>query len=1067
MSLRIPWNQTEALILLNAFIQVSAEKLTRKDAISLVSKTLRERSAQNGILIDDTFRNENGIALQMSVMEYIFTDGAKGLKKATTPKLFIQTVALFKEDPSTYEKMLEEAKNMSLQPTDVQNDYFSWLATQISPAQLSDLYCVYAVIEEFCLSRKILRAPLFQTVDLSILAQIRNTVESNRVFRFTHKRQLSKMSSAIRFYIQYVKEFAAEFPVVDNNLPEVKQSIQSGGNTPTSQILDLISQSNIEFVDKRDKGGCLWIIGGKELQPFVDRCKGFDVVFHYKEDGGNATNGHCAWWTTGKTEKDKQAPSANESILIENSEVYKTSKDTTSEDAGTILVDLSEERNYAYTRPISLSYFGTEIVVTTWKAVYIESCKLLFEDYPEIFENLKGGSVDGHGRVDVANCQGASAMAAPGQVSDDLFLETNLSATDLMHRLRHVIELCNMDYDNLKIRYSTKSAVTTPASTVIDTVDLEKPAVQQANSPSNQREAFGAWMEDKQLANPTRRSYSSALSEVGRFAVQYGLAENGMYELTDCNEVEEFMNKLLSNNDFAEKNSRQHNRFRAAMRKYCEFVSESDLATTPPITPTIVQGRQTADPKWFKVLQEAFPDGYMLDDFISQFQAAGKWTELYGGECQLQGPDLDAAISACGLIKDGRVFAKKENEEDTVVQICTEIAEILDTYSCVYVEMVYNRYQKRLANISVYTEEVLSQMLVKQANGVFRKNNNYFLKPGTNAWVAQDCKKVLRDFGGAMSVNDISGKLWFIPYDTVYHALAYEDDCINTGRGVWMLAEHFPLSKENAYDVASVLNHELSIRDYVRAVDLVALLQEHLPFIADNLSALDQNAIFNILRYYLSDEFSFTKAIIAPLGQQTDIRTLFREFAANQEEFTLSALDAFAAEQKVPIYWEDTFANAVRVSETDFISKDSVSFDVAATDIVLDSFCPGDYLALNKVPSSMMMHLPVCGHPWNTYLLLSYIYGYSKKFAMLYNSIAKTGCYGAMVRRSANIKNYGELVERVLTDSDGWDTRDDALCMLVDNGYQAIRRFNGIDDIMERAKFNKIEKQQEIEHASI
>ena len=63
-----------------------------------------------------------------------------------------------------------------------------------------------------------------------------------------------------------------------------------------SEILDLINSANIDYIDHRDKGGCLWIFGEYELEDFVEKCKEFGIVFHFKEGGGKATDGFDAWW---------------------------------------------------------------------------------------------------------------------------------------------------------------------------------------------------------------------------------------------------------------------------------------------------------------------------------------------------------------------------------------------------------------------------------------------------------------------------------------------------------------------------------------------------------------------------------------------------------------------------------------------------------------------------------------------------------------------------------------------------------------------------------------------------
>ena len=147
----------------------------------------------------------------------------------------------------------------------------------------------------------------------------------------------------------------------------------------------------------------------------------------------------------------------------------------------------------------------------------------------------------------------------------------------------------------------------------------------------------------------------------------------------------------------------------------------------------------------------------------------------------------------------------------------------------------------------------------------------------------------------------------------------------------------------------------------------------------------------------------------------------------------------------------------MRVSKTEFVNRRLIQFDVDSIDAVLADLCPGDYLPLMSVSSAMMMHLASCGYPWNGYLLQSYVHGFSKVFRLSYSSFGKTGYYGAMVRQSCKkISNYGSLIERVLTDDDTWETTADALDILVKQGYQALRKYKGIDNAVAQARQNKL-----------
>ncbi len=64
----------------------------------------------------------------------------------------------------------------------------------------------------------------------------------------------------------------------------------------TDPLLHLLDEKRLEYLDLRDRGGSLWVIGGSELGDVMNelRTKGF--VFRYRAEGGRATKGRAAWW---------------------------------------------------------------------------------------------------------------------------------------------------------------------------------------------------------------------------------------------------------------------------------------------------------------------------------------------------------------------------------------------------------------------------------------------------------------------------------------------------------------------------------------------------------------------------------------------------------------------------------------------------------------------------------------------------------------------------------------------------------------------------------------------------
>ena len=707
------------------------------------------------------------------------------------------------------------------------------------------------------------------------------------------------------------------------------------------------------------------------------------------------------------------------------------------------VIDFENIGEISFSKPVSLSYFGETKQENTWKGMYVDACKYLLDDYPDVFERLKKENLSGISKAWLVDESHLSLLSVPKKIQEGYYVETNRSALDLVKKLKWILKECSVDYENVVIIYVRRKEEKESAQATIHTV----PQIQQNPAVKGDRESFFCWLRDDQhMAEATCRSYASAINSAERFAKERCLDSVKLYT-SNLEEARATADALFAHKGFLRYNYDQHNRFRAAITRLLAYY-DNDLNQAKPQT---VKG---VDERWGAILKDYFPEGYILNDFLSQFQAGAFWQERYSESCPVEGEAIDEAMKAIGAIRDSRVFANKEEDRALISNICDEIDSILSSYSAVYRANIYSRYQEQLASCQIYTEEVMTQQLLKEANRRFYSYYQCFVKQGREASVTNDARKVLRNHGGAMSVSDVTNELWFIPYDIVYHCLTLDEKAISIGNGVWMLAENFPLTEEDAKLVGDMLDECFLSKNFVKAQELIPLLKQHLPSIADNLSGLHFTAVFNILSYYLKNRFSFSRAIISPKGAKTEFRDLFRNFAKEHEQFTLEELSAFAGDLQVPIYWESIFdGGAVRVSRTEFINRSRVSFDISETDVVLESFCTGDYLPLQEVSSVMMMHLPSCGYSWNGYLLSSYLYGYSKTFRFLYNSLGKSGYYGALVRRScAEVDCYERLVERVLIQNQTWKTESEALDVLIEKGLQAQRRLKGIDQIVAKVK---------------
>lgn len=97
------WNKYEAALLIDGYNRVANGKISRKEVAVNISERLRYLGLTDG----ETYRNVNGITLQLGAIEFLMTNGAHGISHVSN--LFREIVKLYKEDPAAFNKLFEEA----------------------------------------------------------------------------------------------------------------------------------------------------------------------------------------------------------------------------------------------------------------------------------------------------------------------------------------------------------------------------------------------------------------------------------------------------------------------------------------------------------------------------------------------------------------------------------------------------------------------------------------------------------------------------------------------------------------------------------------------------------------------------------------------------------------------------------------------------------------------------------------------------------------------------------------------------------------------------------------------
>ena len=98
------WNKYETALLIDGYKRVANGHASIKEVAMRISERIRPSNLQDC----ETYRNVNGITLQLGAIQFLMTDGAHGISHVSN--LFREIVKLYKEDPTEFARLLDEAR---------------------------------------------------------------------------------------------------------------------------------------------------------------------------------------------------------------------------------------------------------------------------------------------------------------------------------------------------------------------------------------------------------------------------------------------------------------------------------------------------------------------------------------------------------------------------------------------------------------------------------------------------------------------------------------------------------------------------------------------------------------------------------------------------------------------------------------------------------------------------------------------------------------------------------------------------------------------------------------------
>ena len=99
--------------------------------------------------------------------------------------------------------------------------------------------------------------------------------------------------------------------------PSLDNKVSTFRRVQEADITNLLEKLKLKFVDKRDSGGAIWVLGGRELFVVMKKLNSMGIRFIFKEGGGRSSNFKDAWWYKIKTDSSVASEKSNEDLDIE------------------------------------------------------------------------------------------------------------------------------------------------------------------------------------------------------------------------------------------------------------------------------------------------------------------------------------------------------------------------------------------------------------------------------------------------------------------------------------------------------------------------------------------------------------------------------------------------------------------------------------------------------------------------------------------------------------------------------------------------------------------------------
>lgn len=580
----------------------------------------------------------------------------------------------------------------------------------------------------------------------------------------------------------------------------------------------------------------------------------------------------------------------------------------------------------------------------------------------------------------------------------------------------------------------------------------------------NTQPSFPTWLAEKDYKKYRPQQLILALEDASKYALEHKLSDLPYSCITDPKQFASIMSKVQGMRFFRFTHPRTSRYLDPAItlyRRYLQSLCDLRALTVSSVEVSRDLEKYQSDTSAFlpankpkqeetakdisSILKDHYQYGFKPDSFRELLRFR-QFAEADGVALPEDDDELKTAILSEGTLVDGKVFAKS----DDLGQELSDIVNTIAGYGTVviYYESLMERHNEWMLSRFITSEAMLKELLQKNLKGfAFSKK---FMAVGAKKTEKQAVTDEIKRIWGenkTCSVEEIGKRLPYIPIGNIWRVISGNVNFVWVVEGVYLLVDRFIISEDE----------EAAILEYVETAcnekGFASLSDVPREGIEEQNYEISQTAILSaIYNRVLSGKYILNGKILTKDNTGLDAVTILKQHLEGREKCTFSELADKVVEltggTNRQFAFQALYDCMVRIDSDNYVADRFVSFNVDEIDSVLSEIITEHFCAVRDVTTFALF--PVCGYPWNSFLLESYCYKYSKKYCLrLLNFNDKNA--GIIAEKNYG-KSYVEMLAIALSGAKVGLNEEEIGIYLFQTGYMAKSKFGRLGEIAERAR---------------